>query len=262
MNTPASESDLPVGGAYADVNGLRLYYEVHGAGRPLVLLHGGLMGIELTFGAMVPQLAEHRQVIAIELAGHGRTADTDRIMGLDQLSDDAAVLLGQLGIAQADVFGFSLGGMVALDLVLRRPELVGRLVIASVDHRPGHEEVTDPDAPDMAKRMPTEADFQSMRDFYARVAPDPGHFDDFAVKASAMVHAHEGWSDEQLASIAAPTLVMVGDTDFVPLPHAVAMYELIPNARLAVLPDTTHMGVTRHPERVLPMLLPFLDGTE
>jgi pimeloyl-ACP methyl ester carboxylesterase len=251
---------LPTGGAYAAVSGQRLYYEVHGSGPPLVLLHGGLLTIEANFGAMIPTLAERHRVIAVELAGHGRTADTDRPMSLDCLSGDVAALLEELGVASTDIYGFSLGGMVALDLVLRRPEMVRRLVIASVDHRPGHEEVAAPDSPEMARRMPTEADFAAMREGYARVAPDPGHFDEFAAKTSGMVHSWDGWTDDQLRSIAAPTLIVVGDTDFVPLPHAVAMHDLIPQAQLAVLPDTTHMGVMHGPERVLPLLLRFLDG--
>jgi pimeloyl-ACP methyl ester carboxylesterase len=183
-------------------------------------------------------------------------------MKLEYLSDDVAVLLGQLHIATADVFGFSLGAAVAFELVLRRPEVVGRLALASIDYRPDHREATHPDSPDMARRMPTQADFAAMRDDYVRVAPDPTHFDAFAAKTSGMVQARTGWTDDQLRSIAAPTLLIVGDTDFVPLPHAVAMHELIPDAQLAVLPATTHMGICQHPERVLPWLLTFFDAPE
>src|SRR5580704_3663728 len=96
-------------GAYADINGLRLYYEIHGSGRPLVLLHGGLLTIDFMFGPLLPTLAAYRQVIAVELQGHGHTADTDRAMSIDQLADDVAALLAHLGIDEADIFGFSLG---------------------------------------------------------------------------------------------------------------------------------------------------------
>lgn len=218
------------------------------------------MTIDLTFGPVLPTLAEHHEVIGIELQGHGHTGDIDRPMRLDSLADDVAALLGHLGVDRADVFGFSLGGMVALTLALRRPERVGRLVLASVDPRPNHDQFEQPDDPDTARRMPTEADFQAMRDAFARTAPDPDAFDAVAEKTSAMVHSCPGWSDDQLRSIDVPTLVLVGDTDFVPLPNAVAMFELLPKGELAVLPGTTHMGVTRRPEQVLALAGSFLDS--
>jgi pimeloyl-ACP methyl ester carboxylesterase len=248
---------LPQGGGYADINGLHLYYEVHGRGRPLLLLAGGLQTFELCFGDLVPALATDHLIICAELQGHGRTADTGRPMALPQLADDMAQLIGHLGVAPADVFGFSLGGIVALELALGRPDLVGRLVLGSVDYRPGHEEAMAEPTPEMAARLPTEADFQAMRDAYTAVAPEPGHFDAFAERTSSMVHALEGWSDDEMRSLRAPTLLVVGDTDFTPLPHAVALAELIPRAQLAVLPGTTHMRVPGH-EVLLPLLRAFL----
>src|SRR2546427_6895776 len=110
--------------AFADINGLRLYHEIHGSGRPLVLLHGGVLTIDFMFGPLLPTLAARHQVIAVELQGHGRTADTDRTMSIDQLADDVAALLAHLGIEKADVFGFSLGGLVGWSLVMRSPTLV------------------------------------------------------------------------------------------------------------------------------------------
>jgi pimeloyl-ACP methyl ester carboxylesterase len=246
-------------GHYAPINGLRLYYEVRGQGRPLVLLHGGLLTIDLAFGPLIPALAERHQVIGVELQGHGHTGDIDRPMRLDSLADDVASLLEHLNLDRADVFGFSLGGMVALTMGLRHPDRIGRLVIASVDHRPNHAEFEQPDDPDVARRMPTEADFQGMREAHARVAPRPEDFDAVAEKTSSMVHAFGGWSDSQLGSISAPTLLLVGDTDFVPLENAVAMFKLLPGAELAVLPGTTHIGVTRNADRVLATVRPFLE---
>lgn len=247
-------------GSYAAVNGLNLFYEVHGTGRPLVLLHGGVLTTELAFGPLMPELALRHQVIGVELQGHGHTADIDRPMQLDYLADDVAALLGQLGIERADVFGFSVGGMVAVVLALHHPDLVGWLVVASVDHRPEHAEFEIPLPPEFLERMPTEADFQAMHDAYAQVAPEPEHFEQMAAKTSGMVADFDGWSDDELRSIAAPTLLIVGDTDFVPLRHAVEMSQLIPGAQLAVLPGTTHMNVTRRPEQMLSLLLPFLAG--
>jgi pimeloyl-ACP methyl ester carboxylesterase len=246
-------------GDYAPINGLRLYYEAHGEGRPLVVLPGGLMTIALTFGPMLPTLAERHKVIGVELQGHGHTGDIPRPMALESLADDVARLLDHLGLAEADAFGFSLGGMVALTLAGRHPSRVGKLVIASVDHRPGHAEFEHPEDPDVARRMPTEADFAAMREAYARVAPNPADFDAVAAKTSGLVHSFDGWSDDALRAIGAPTLVLVGDTDFVPLAHAVAMFELLPKAELAVLPGTTHMGVTQRPEQVLALVGRFLD---
>src|SRR5215212_1730206 len=160
---------------YASVNGLELYYEVHGSGRPLVLLHGGLMTIDLNFGPMLEPLATSRQVIAVELQGHGHTADTDRPMTIEAMADDVIGLLDHLDIAEADVFGFSLGGLVACALAVGAPDRVRKLIVASADpHRPPGREGRPLDD----DRMPTPADFQAMRDAYAAVAPDPAHFED------------------------------------------------------------------------------------
>ena len=239
---------------YAPVNGLTFYYEIHGSGRPLVLLHGGLLTIDLSFGPLVELLAASRQVIAVELQGHGHTADTGRPMTIEALAGDVVALLDQLGVAEADLFGFSLGGIVAYAVALGAPARVRRLIVASADpHRPpGRESVPLDD-----ERMPTSADFREMRDAYSAVAPDPAHFEEFAARASAMVHEFPGWTDE-LRSLRAPTLLIFGDRDFSPLPDVVELFELLPNAQLAVLPGTTHMGVTRRSAEVLALITPFL----
>jgi pimeloyl-ACP methyl ester carboxylesterase len=241
--------------AFADINGLRLYHEIHGSGRPVVLLHGGLLTIDFMFGPMLPALAARRQVIAVELQGHGRTADTDRTMSVDQLADDVAALLAHLGVDEADVFGFSLGGLVGWSLVMRHPQVVRRLVVASADYRsreaiPG--EVPGP--------MPTDADFQAMRDAYEAVAPDPSQFDSLQEKVGTMVtKAYVGWTADDLRAVETPTLVLVGDNDFIRVSDAAEAAELLPHGQLAVLPGTTHMDMTRSPERILAMVVPFLD---
>ena len=241
---------------YAPVNGLQLYYEVRGSGRPLVLLHGGLMTIDLNFGPMLDPLAASRQVIEVESQGHGHTADTGRPMTIEALAGDVVALLDHLGIDRADLFGFSLGGLVTYAVALSTPARVGRLIVASADaHRPPGREST----PLGEDRMPTQADFQAMRDAYDAVAPDPAHFEEFAAKNAAMVHEFPGWTDE-LRSLQAPTLLVFGDRDFSPLPDIVEMFELLPNAQLAVLPGTTHVGVTRRPGELLTLITPFLDG--
>jgi pimeloyl-ACP methyl ester carboxylesterase len=241
--------------SYAHVNGQDVYYEVHGTGRPIVLLHGGLLTIELSFGAMLGPLAQTRQVIAIELQGHGHTADTDREFALDHLADDVVGVLDQLGIDTADFLGYSLGGLVSLQLAMRHPERAGRLAVLAVHFRAdGYR----PGIFDMGSELaPTEADFQAMHDAYVAVAPDPGGFEAFAAKASALP-ANLDWSADDLGSITAPALIVIGDRDFVRVEHAAQMSELIPDAQLAVLPNTTHMDLARRADRVLPLVEEFL----
>jgi pimeloyl-ACP methyl ester carboxylesterase len=242
--------------AYAPANGLQLYYETRGSGRPLVLLHGGLLTIDLNFGPLLEPLAASRQVIGVELQGHGHTADTSRPMTIEALAGDVIALLDHLEIGQADLFGFSLGGLVACAVALGAPARVGKLIAASTDpyRPPGRES-----APLGDDRMPTPADFQAWRDVYEAVAPDPAHFDEFATKMSTMVVEFRGWTDE-LRSLQAPTLLLFGDRDFSPLPEVVEMFELLPAAQLAVLPGSTHVGVTRRPGEVLALIMPFLDA--
>jgi pimeloyl-ACP methyl ester carboxylesterase len=248
---------------YAAVNGLKMYYEVHGDGRarpPLVLLHGGLLTIDLSFGDLLPDLAAGRQVIAAELQGHGRTADIDRDVDLGYLAGDVAALLDHLGIERADVLGFSLGGGVALQLALDHPDRVGRIILVSVSYAPDgfHQEISDPARHATSTRMPTAEDFRQMREAYARLAPDPGHFDAFAAKASQAAGSLKGWTAGELGRIGAPTLLVFGDHDFIRLEHAVEMHGLIPGAQLAVLPGTTHMGVVRRTDLIVPLIRDFL----
>jgi pimeloyl-ACP methyl ester carboxylesterase len=242
---------------YATVNGLRLYHEIHGRGRPLVLLHGGLHTIGLTFGPLLGPLAATRQVIAVELQGHGHTADTARPMTIGALADDVIGLLDQLGVEGTDLFGFSLGGLVACEIAFRFPGRVGKLIAASADpyRPPGRES-----APLGEDRMPTPADFQEMQDEYGKAAPDPAHFAEFAARVTAMVHEVPGRTAAELRALATPTLLIFGDRDFTPLPDAVELSGLLPDAQLAVLPGTTHTGVPRRPAELLALVTPFLDG--
>jgi pimeloyl-ACP methyl ester carboxylesterase len=239
---------------YAPVNGQQIYYEIRGTGKPLVLLHGGLLTIDLSFGQLLEPLAASRQVIAVELQGHGHTADTGRPMTIEALAGDVVALLDHLGIGEVDLFGYSLGGLVAYAVAVGAPARVGRLIVASADpHRPpGRESV-----PLGEDRMPTAADFQAMREAYDAVAPDPAHFDEFAARASAMVHEFPGWTDE-LRSLRAPTLLIFGDRDFSPLSDVAELLGLLPDAQLAVLPAATHMGVMRRPAELLALITPFL----
>ena len=244
---------------YAPVHGLQLYYETHGEGPPLVMLHGGLLTFEASFGAVWPDFAQHRQVIGVELQGHGHTADIERDFTLAGSAADVAALLDHLGLESADVFGFSLGGLVSFQLALDQPGRINRLVIAATHFRPDgyHEEITNPALWATSTRMPTPDDFLAMKSGYEAVAPDPAGFDAFAEKVQPAVHTFPGWTDEQVGSVVGPTLVLVGDHDFVRLEHAAEFASLLPAGQLGVLPGTAHMQVSQQPE-VVPMVERFL----
>jgi pimeloyl-ACP methyl ester carboxylesterase len=243
---------------YASVNGLQMYYEVHGSGPALVLLHGGLGTVGLNFGPMIPALAESHRVIAVEMQGHGHTADIDREMTLENFADDIVTLLVQLGIEQADFFGYSLGGCVSLAVVTRHPNLVGKLVLAST---PTRREDFALDGQLGVDRMPTPADGQEWEAEYRRIAPNSDRFADLITRTQAMVGAIEDRSADELRAIRAPTLILIGDRDFISIEQAAKLLNLVPDAQLAVLPGATHVGVTRRPNQVLAMIAPFLDAS-
>ena len=246
---------------YADVNGLYMYYELHGEGTPLVLLHGGMLTVDLNFAGLIPTLARTHRVIAPELQGHGRTADIDRPITPAALADDVVALLDHLGIERAHVLGHSMGAGTTLQLAVAHPDRVRSVVPVSVSvRRDGmHPDLGDPAKFATSTRMPTQQDFADFQEAYQRLSPHPERFGDFLAKLSSSNADLQGWSDEQLAGITAPTLLVQGDHDFVTVEHAALMLELIPGARLAVLPGTTHMQVTRRADLLLPILATFLD---
>lgn len=244
--------------AYATVDGAPIWYELHGDGPPLVCLHGGALTFELTFAGVLPWLAEGRQVIGVEVDGHGHTPASDRALTFDRLGDDVAELLGHLGHERADVFGYSLGGLVATALAVRHPERVGRLVLASSHFRPDayHAEITDP--AQTSPKLPTPDDFEAMQAAYRAVAPEPDGFFPQLERLQPLVHDFTGWSDDEIRSLTSPVLYIVGDDDFIRLEHAVEVHALLPDARLAVLPGATHMDVMRRPELLRAVVEPFL----
>jgi pimeloyl-ACP methyl ester carboxylesterase len=246
---------------YADVNGVHLYVEVHGSGTPLVLLHGGMMTIDLSFGSLIPELARRHRVIAVELQGHGRTADVDREITPAASASDVVGLLDHLGVDRAHVLGHSMGAAVALELAVSHPDRVRSVVPISATVRAEgmHEDFSDPEKMAVSTRMPTAEDFEEMRSTYRRLSPHPERFEEFLDRLSRSNADLRGWSDEQLAAVTAPTLLVIGDHDFTTVQHAALMLELIPGSQLAVLPGTTHMQATRRPELLLPMLGRFLD---
>ena len=263
----------PATGDYAEVNGLEMYYEVHGTGRPLVVLHGAYMTID-SMGSILPSLAETRQVIGVELQAHGHTADIDRPLTYEQMADDTAALLGRLGIDQADVFGYSMGGGVALQLAIRHPGLVRKLVVASASYtsdgmQPELHGMVPSITPEMFAGSPIEA-------AYLEVAPNPGDFPRLVEKLKRLDMTPFVWPAEDVRGIEAPTLIVVGDSDAIRLEHAVEMFRLLgggamgdlaglPNSRLAVLPGTAHFvppgsGILDRAEWLLAMIVEFLDA--
>jgi pimeloyl-ACP methyl ester carboxylesterase len=255
-----SRTDMDSG--YADVNGLHLYYEVHGdGGSPLVLLHGGVMTIGLTYAAVLPTLAQRHRVIGLDFQAHGRTADIDRDLTYANLASDVVGLLDHLGIERAHVIGHSMGGGTALELAVNHGDRLASVVPISASVRPdgAHPDLADPSTYATSTRMPTAQDFADMAAAYAAVAPHPERFDDLPARSMTSLNGWDGWTDEQLAGITAPVLIVVGDHDFTTTAHAAVMQELIPGSQLAVLPGTTHMQAPRRADLLLPMLTPFLD---
>jgi pimeloyl-ACP methyl ester carboxylesterase len=247
---------------YADVNGLHLYHEIHGdGGTPLVLLHGGVLTIDLDFAALIPTLAQRHRVIALEFQGHGRTADIDRDMTYAHFAGDVVALLDHLGIERAHVLGHSLGGAVALELAVHHPDRLLSVVPVSASVRPdgSHPDLADPSTYATSPIMPTPQDFADMAEAYARLSPHPERFEGLPERTMTTSTTWSGWSDEQLAGITAPTLIVQGDRDFTLNSHAALMQELIPGSQLAILPGTTHMQATRRADLLLPMLAAFLD---
>lgn len=246
---------------YADVNGLHLYYEIHGEGSPLVLVPGGMLTIDLNFAGLIPALAQKHQVVALDLQGHGRTADIDREITPANSASDVVALLDHLGIDRAHVLGHSMGAAVAMELAVSHPTRVRSLVPVSVTVRPEgmHQDVTDPSRFATSSRLPTQEDFAEFRAAYQRLSPHPEHFQDFLAKLSRSAADLKGWTDEQLAAITAPVLLVIGDHDFTTVAHGAVMLDLVPTSYLAVLPNTTHMQATRRADLLLPMLADFLD---
>jgi pimeloyl-ACP methyl ester carboxylesterase len=246
---------------YADVNGLHMYYEEQGEGSPLVLLHGGMLSIDLNYADLIPELVTRHRVIGVEAQGHGRTADIDREITPAALAGDVVALLDHLGIDRAHVIGHSQGAAVALELAVSHPDRVRSVVpiSGSVRMEGMHGDLMDPTKHATSTRMPTQQDFVAMQETYARLSPHPDHFTDFLTTLSASNADLKGWDDEQLAGITAPTLVVIGDHDFVTIEHGALMKELIPGSQLAVLPGTTHMTATLRVDLLAPMLAAFLD---
>ncbi len=260
-------------GKYANVNGLHLYYEIHGKGRLLILLHGGL-GVIGMFEQILPSLAEKRQVIAVELQGNGHTADIDRPLSFEQMADDVAALIKHLGLEKVDILGYSLGGGVALQTAIRHPEVVHKLAVVSA---PCKSSGWYPEVRRGMQSMNAEAAKamvgSPMHQAYASVAPKPEDWPTLVAKTGQLVGQDYDWS-KAVSVLQTPTMIVVGDADAVRTAHAVEFFELLgggkrdagwdgsemSNARLAILPGTTHYNIFSSP-LLASIITPFLDTT-
>jgi pimeloyl-ACP methyl ester carboxylesterase len=257
---------------YAPVNGLDMYYEIHGEGPPVVLLPGAYMTVDL-MAPLVPGLAEFRRVIAVEQQGHGHTADIDRPITYEQMADDTAALLGHLDAGPADVVGYSMGGGVALQLAIRHPDAVRKVVVASMSYtsdgmHAAAWEMFPSITPELFAGSPLE-------ESYLRSAPNPGDFPKLVEKLKLLDTTEFAWPADGIRAIDAPMLIVLGDSDLVRLEHAVELFGLLgggvmgdlvglPKSQLAVLPGTTHFvppgsGLLDRADWLLAMIRQFLD---
>jgi pimeloyl-ACP methyl ester carboxylesterase len=258
----------PLESGHAPVNGINMYYEVHGCrdGVPLVLLHGGGSTIEVTFSRVLPFLADSRKVIAVEEQGHGRTTDRDAPVRFESSADDVAALLRYLKVDKADIFGFSNGASIALQVAIRHPQLMRKMVFASsITKRDGA-------IPQFWEFM-KQADFSTMpqplKDAFLRVNPNVQQLKTMHDKDSARMKSFKDVPNDLVRSVRAPTLIVLGDQDFVTPEHAVELTHLIPGARLLILPGGhgDYLGEavmtqkdTRYPELTTWLITEFLDS--
>ncbi len=263
--TAVNRAPVSFQSGYSDVNGLKMYYEIYGDGKPLVLIHGGGSTIESSFGRIIPALSKNRKVIAMELQSHGRTNDIDRPETFDQDAVDVAGLLRNLGIEKADFFGFSNGGNTTMKIAMRYPELVNKIIVgSSFFKREGMypwfwESIKDATLTDMPPLL---------QEAYKKVAPDTNDLHKMFEKDKSRMVGFTDWKADDIHSIKAPTLIVVGDKDVVRPEHAVEMYRLIPDCQLAILPGghgaymgevTTLTGDGRDNFLILPLIAEFLE---
>lgn len=243
----ATTSSTETKGNYASVNGIEMYYEIHGEGFPLVLLHGGGSTIYTSFGRILPHLAKNHKIIAVELQAHGHTGDRDAPESFEQDANDVAELLRQLDISKADIFGFSNGGQTALELGIRHPEKVNKLVIASAFYKRdgAFDGFWDGFAGATLNNMP-----QLYQDEYLKITNDPARLQNMFNKDVQRMREFKGWSDEEIKGIQAPAFILSGNHDVATLEHTVEMYRTLPTATLAILPGNhgSYMGEASTPD--------------
>lgn len=266
--TDLSAQQRPTTG-YAPVNGLNMYYEVHGRGAPVVLLHGAFMTITNNWDGWISELSKTRQVIAVEMQGHGRTADIPRDITLANLADDVAALLTYLKIARADLIGYSMGGAVAMQVAIRHPAKVRRAVIISSTFR---RDGMVPEGLDALSKL-TADDFKGspIEAEYRKLSPTPEAFPRLVQRVLAPASKGYDFGADQLQATTAPMFFIHGDADGVRLAHVAEMFRLKGGeihgdvrprsaSRLAILPNTTHVTLMQRMPIIVPMVNDFLDA--
>jgi len=258
----------PTSAGYVDVGELELYLERYGHGDPLVLLHGALGTIESCFARLLPLLARHFEVLAVELQGHGHTRDVSRPLTYQAMACDIAALLDRMGITRTHCVGYSMGGAVALQLALENSGLVDHLVVAG-----GASFNTSGLYPDVLAGLnaldPHQLDGTQWHEAYRRVAPDPDAWPALVAKVNELDRTDLSWSEQQLAALPTPTLLVIGDADIVRPEHTVEMFRLLgggvpgdlvgnPPSQLAVLPGTSHTGVLERVDWLASMIVSFI----
>lgn len=252
-------------GNRVEVNGMQMYYEVSGEGPPLVVLHGAYMNIP-SMGAIVPALARTHTVYALEFQGHGRTPDIERPITYPNLADDAAAFMDAVGLEKADVFGYSMGAAAGLQLAIRHPEKVNRLVAASVAY---DFEGWQPEFRDFIPQMNVQMFVDMFSAEYAKLAADPEAFPAVVAKLIALEKEPMAW-EADVRKLEMPVLIITGDADVATLEHSVAMFRLLgggvmgdmgvplPASRFAVLPATSHTAVITQVDLLTALIEPFL----
>ncbi len=269
VNQNTRSNKIAAKSGYAPVNGLKMYYEIYGEGKPLVLLHGAFNSINVAFGQLIPELSKSRKVIAAELQGHGRTADIDRPFSFEAMADDIAALLKYLKTDSADILGYSMGGEVAQQVAIRHPQVIRKLVIVSAVYKfegwsPETRSILPIITPEMFEGSPIKSEYDSL-------APDPAYWKKFVNKMKQFITQPFDFGAEKIKRIKSPALIITGDGDGVLPEHAVELYRLfggkymidfgpVPNTQLAILPGSSHISVMMQTDLLLSMIQPFLDA--
>lgn len=267
-DSTAAPSLKPAETGYAEVNGLKMYYEVYGAGKPIVLLHGSFMTIPLNWSEIIPLLAKDRKVIVAEMQGHGRTRDIARQLSYEAMADDVSGLLKHLKTDSADILGYSMGGGVAFQFAVRHPEQLRRLIVLSGAYAhdgwwPEVEASFATITADMFKGSPIEKQYDSLGN-------DPAHFAGFVKKVMSIDLVPYNWTSD-VKKIKAPLFMAIGDADGIRYEHALELFRAkgggkmgdingLPQSRLAILPGTTHIGMMYQNNVLIPMITEFLDS--
>jgi pimeloyl-ACP methyl ester carboxylesterase len=267
-DTVGSQDIKPAESGYADVNGLKMYYEVYGNGKPIVLVHGSYMSIPLNWAQIIPLLAKDRKVIVAEMQGHGRTRDISREFSYEGMADDVSGLLKHLKLDSADILGYSMGGGVAFQVAVRHPEQVRRLVVLSGTYKhdgwwPDVEAAYATFTPDMFKGTVIQKHYDSLGN-------DPARFPEFVKKVISIDLKPYDWSKD-VKKIQAPIFMAIGDADGVRYEHYLELFRAkgggkmgdmhgLPKSRMAILPATTHIGMMQRTDWLIPMITDFLDS--